>query len=214
MIVSNGYGKYGFDAYGGTVLKAEDMSYWMDSAQRTDPEGISFQLGEEIEQVEDGFFALVPTINELFILNPECNIIMSEETVNLFKKNRVLIRGRFNTAAERFAKEYGLKFLHSDVELAKAGDYHDAGGIDIITLRFYEDGNAYIHQNNLCTGSSAGWSGGGEMEFDLPSGFYKKMDAAAIAEKCWDSCQKEIVDNGILHKLLEQAKAKGGFLLK
>lgn len=213
MVVSSGYMKYGFDAYGDKVLKAEHMAYWMDQSQRVDPKGISFQLGKEIEEVEKDFFNLVPTIKELFILNPECNVIMSDDSVALFKKNNVLIRGDFDKAAELFAKKYGLRFLHSDVELASAGDYNSAGGIDSITLRFYQDGNAYIHQNNFCVGSSAGWSGGGENSFDLEKDFYVNETAEDIAGQCWGSCRELIIKNGILKELLEKAKNKGGFLI-
>lgn len=213
MNVSSGYRKYGFDAYGDKVLKAEHMEYWMDNDKRTDPKGISFQLGEDIEEVEAGFFELVPTINELFILNPCCNVIMTDETVKQFKENDVLIRGAFDTAAEEFAKEYGLRFLHSDVELASDGDYNSAWGVDTITLRFNKDGSALINQDNTCMGSSAGWSGGGEQNFALPKNFYKSMGASGIADKCWSSCSSEMKKNGILKELLEKARNKGGFLL-
>lgn len=211
MIVSNGHGKYGFDAYGGKILRAEDMAFWMDDPQRVDPEGISFELGKDVEEVEAGFFKLVPTIRELFILNPECNINMTCGTARLFSENNVLIRGEFDQAAERFAKEYGLRFLHSDVELATAGDYDSPGGIDVISLRFYRDGSAYIHQNNICVGSSAGWNGGGEISIDLPDDFYISMDAKAIAAKCRSRCRESVESCGILSALLTKAGIKGGF---
>lgn len=213
MNVSSGYRKYGFDAYGDKILKAEDMSYWMNNPQRIDPKGISFQLGEDIEEVEAGFFMLLPTITELFILNPKCNVIMTDDTVELFQKNDVLIRGSFDGAAEELAKKYGLRFLHSDVRLASVGDYNEASGVDTITLCFYRDGNAYINQDNTCMGSSAGWNGGGEISVDLPKDFYKNMGASGIADKCWSSCSKEIKTNGILKDILEKARKKGGFAL-
>lgn len=214
MIVGNGYGKYGFDAYGDKVLKAEHMAFWMDNPQRTDPKGISFQLGKEIEEVEKDFFMLVPTIKELFILNPQCSIAMTAETEELFKKNKVLIRGEFDSNAEQYAQKYGLRFLHTDVELAYAGEYYKPWGIDTITLRFKQNGNAYIHYNNCCQGSSAGWSGGGELTYDLPKNFHTTMDAAKIADEySCSSCQEAVKTNGILSTLLEKAKIKGGFLI-
>ena len=39
MNVSSGFRKNGFDAYGGKILKKEDMSYWMKSRERIDPKG-------------------------------------------------------------------------------------------------------------------------------------------------------------------------------
>lgn len=213
MNISNGYRKYGFDAYGDKVLKKEDMAYWMDNPQRVDPKGISFELGAGIEEVEEGFFTLVPTINELFILNPECNVIMTDETIGMFQANDVLIRGAFDGAAEEFARKYNLRFLHSNVQLASVGDYYSASGVDTITLCFRKDGSAYINQDNSCMGSSAGWSGGGEINFELPNKFYANVGASGIADKCWSSCSGEIKKNGILKELLEKARNKGGFFI-
>lgn len=213
MNVSSGYMKYGFDAYGDSVLRAEHMAYWMNDPMRTDPKGISFELGNSIEEVENNFFFLVPTINELIIKNPECNVVMSDESIALFINNDVLIRGEFNTAAERFAKEYGLKFLHTNVELGYDGEYYSAAGIDSVDLRFNKDGSAVLHLNNFCPGSSGGWSGGGEITDELPMDFYKTMTFEEVAARGWSSCREMIISNGILKGLLENAKAKGGFLI-
>jgi len=213
MIVKNGYKKYGFDAYGGSVLKAEHMAFWMDKPQRVDSKGISFELGKEVEEVEADFFSLVPTIKELFILNPSCNVIMTEATITQFQKNQVLIRGCFDTAAEQFAKKYGLHFLHIDVELAVRGDYYKREGVDVIVLCFHRDGNAYVSHQNFCEGASGGWCGGGEINFDLPQNFYMDMDLDAVAEACSRKYYEELKSNGRLSELLQKAKAKGGFLI-
>ena len=212
MIVSSGTGKHGFDAYGGSVLKAEDMGYWMNDSLRTDPAGICFELGEEVETVEAGFFQLVPTIYELWILNPKCHIYMTDEDIALFKKNDVRIRGAFDSAAENFAKQYQLQFLHINTILARKGDYFQ-GGIDIISLCFYGDGSAYINQNCMCQGSSAGSTGGGEVDFNLPDDFYLTMTDEDIAGQCWGSCYAEILKKGILRSLMKKAKTKKGFLI-
>lgn len=110
--------------------------------------------------------------------------------------------------AEAFSEKYGLRFLHRDVELAMAGDYSSPGGTDIITLRFREDGSAYIHQDNHCN------YGDNEKSIALPDDFYFSMDAEQIAGKCWNErCTKQIMDSGVLQALLEKAGRKGGFLL-
>lgn len=212
MIVSNGYRKYGFDAFGGKVLRKEHMAYWMKRPQRTDPEGVALELGEEIEEVEHGFFALLPTIDELWILNPQSRVSLSDEDAELFRKNDVVVRGVFDTAAEKFAKKYGLRFLHLDTELAHAGDYYDRG-VDIISLRFYSDGSAYIHQDCRCQGISAGNTGGGEVSFDLPEDFYLTETPKDIAEKCWSTCYKPILSNGTLASLIKKAQRKHGFMI-
>lgn len=212
MIVSNGYRKYGFDAFAGKILKKEDMGYWMKSPQRTDPDGVALELGEEVEEVEHGFFELLPTIDELWIINPTCRVSLSPGDAALFNKNDVIVRGVFDTAAERFARKYGLRFLHLDTELGQAGEYYERG-VDIISLRFYSDGSAYIHQDCRCPGISAGNIGGGEISFDLPEDFYLTMSPEDIAGKCWSSCHKAILKNGTLASLLKKAQRKKGFLI-
>ncbi len=210
MIVSSGYRKNGFDAYGGTVLKKEDMAYWMDREERIDPEGVALDLDEKIKEVEPDFFELLPTIDELWIHRPECRIHMTDKTIRLFRKNKVLLRGEYDTAAERLAREYGLRFLHLDVELASEGDYFERGN-DIITLRFRSDGSAYIHQDCRTQGSSAGSVGGGEVSFDIPADFYLTQTPEELAKKCW--CSEAILRNGRLAEYVEKAKSKQGYYL-
>jgi hypothetical protein len=212
MIVTGGYQKYGFDAYGGTYLKKEDMAYRMDDPQRTDPAGIALGLGEEIEEVEADFFDLLPTINSVWIKNPECKLHMTEKTIILFQNNNVMLRGIYDSAAERLAREYHLRFLHLDTELARTGDYFNHGS-NLITLCFKEDGNAFIHQDCSTQGISAGSVGGGENSFDLPADFYLTMTAEEITDLCWGSCYAEILENGKLASFLEKAKAKNGYFL-
>lgn len=212
MIVKTGFRYNGFDAYGGTYLQKADMAGWMDHPQRTDPAGVVFGLDEEVEEVEPGFFDLFPTLKSVWIKNPECQIPITEKTIKMFRKNDVLLRGIFDSAAERLAREYQLRFLHLDTELARTGDYFKHGS-NQITLCFEEDGNVYIHQDCQCQGISAGSVGGGENSFDLPDDFYLSMTAEEIADKCWGSCYAEILENGKLAAFLEKAKSKNGFFL-
>ena len=212
MVVSSGYRKYGFDAFGGSCLRRSDMGYWMDSPRRTDPDGICFQLGEEVKEVEADFFEVVPTIRELWMLNPKCRLHMTDATLALFRKNDLLFRGAYDSSAERLARTHHFRFLHLDTEIACVGDYYERGN-DLITLRFRDDGSAYIHQDCRCQGISAGNTGGGELSFDLPKDFYLKMTAEEVADMCWGSCRSEIVGRGTLRALMEKAKEKKGFLL-
>ena len=210
MNVSLGYRKHGFDAYGGSILRKEDMSYWMNQKERTDPAGVALGLNENVEEVEPDFFDLLPTISELWIENPKCRIHMNEKTVRLFRDNRVLLRGRYDTVAEQLAREHHLRFLHLDVQLASVGDYYERGN-DIITIRFRDGGSAYVHQDCRCQGSSAGSIGGGEISFDLPDDFYLTMKPREIADKCWGSCQREMISNGRLASFMKKAKSKKGY---
>lgn len=209
MIVSAGFRKRGFDAYGGKVLKASDFSYWSEE-RLADPAGVALGIDEEIEVVELGVFDILPTLYQLWIKNPKCKIYMSEDNIAMFQRNNVMIRGKYGTGAENFARQYRLQFLPLDVELACSGDYYDRG-VDIVTLRFYDDGSAYIHQDCRCQGISAGSVGGGEVSFDLPNDFYLTMTADELADKCWLSGL--IKKNGVLASAMKKAKANGGFLI-
>ncbi|MBO4914892.1 MAG: hypothetical protein J5449_06755 [Oscillospiraceae bacterium] len=209
MVVSLGYRKHGFDAYGGEILRKEDMARW-DDEERADPQGVELGLGEEVKEVEPDFFELLPTISAVWIQNPECDLHMTEKTAELFRKNHVILRGVYDTAAERLAREYHLRFLHLDVKLASVGDYFEHGA-DIITLRFREDGRAYIHQDCQCQGSAPGQTGGGENSFDIPKDFYLSMTSEELADMCWRP--KAIIAAGVLDAFMKKAKSKGGFLL-
>lgn len=169
-------------------------------------------LSKEVEEVEPDFFELLPTICGVWLENPECRLHMTEKTVQLFRSNRVLLRGEYDTAAEKLARDYRLRFLHLDVLLASAGDYFERGN-DTITLCFREDGSAYVHQDCRSSGISAGNTGGGEVSFDLPGDFYRTMQPKDIANKCWGNCYGEIMNNGRLAGFLEKVREKGGVLL-
>lgn len=214
MIVSRGYRKRGFDAFGGSILRKEDMAYWADHKDRVDPAGVAIGLGEDIELVESGFFEMVPTIYSLWMENPKCKIQMTDEVAKLFQNNYVLIRGHYDSTAENLARQYHLRFLHLDIQLASVGDYFERGN-DIATLRFYDDGSAYLHQDCRCQGISAGSVGGGEVSINLPDDFYMTMTAKDIVsmKDCWGTLARAMVDNGKLASVMKKAKSKGGFLL-
>lgn len=213
MIIGKGNNKTGFIAENINVIKAEDMKNWMSSYNRIDPSGVSFELSQTVQEVQEGFFLLLPTINELIVLNPKCNIILNDQTIELFKKNNVLIRGEFDSNSEKLAKQLGLRFLHLDFQLATTGDINSREGVDIITLRFREDGSSYIHLNNYSTGSSSDWSGGWEKSYQLDKDFYLLMNSGRIAKLIDDRCYKEIKDNKKLKDFLKKSKKKEGFLI-
>ena len=213
VIVSSGYCKIGFDAYGGKFMEKADMAHWVGSPDMEDPRGVCFQLDEEIEEVEPGFFEMLPTICELRIYNPKCRLYPTDAELELFRRNDVVIRGAFGGAAEKLARKYGLRFLHREMVLGRSGNYFSDQGIDIITLRFYDNGDAYINQDCRCQGSSAGSIGGGEIDFDLPKDWYLNMSAEDVAGECWGTCYEAILKNGVLAGLIKKARAKKGFLL-
>ena len=213
MIVGSGCRKHGLYAHDGSVLRKSDMSFWLDDPRLTDQNGLCLELGKEVTEVEDDVFELMPTVNEIWIENTEFSMTLSDKTVQQFRKNSLTLRGYFDSSAEKLAEKYGLTFLHADVQIGREGNYFEYG-VNAAELRFYDDGSAFVCQDCLCQGSSAGSSGGGSARFDLPRDFYLTMSAEQIADKCWDCLYVSIVRKGILAGLIKKAKAKNGFIFK
>ena len=63
-----------------------------------------------------------------------------------------------------------------------------------------------------CQGISAGNTGGGEVNINLPKDFYKTMSAKNVAGMCWGNCYNDILERGILNSLMKKAAKKNGFL--
>ena len=119
-----------------------------------------------------------------------------------WRKRKVLIRGEYETFAERFAGESGLKFLHSDIHLAD-DDIEVAHEHDIITLRFHENGSSDIHYNCFTPGSSAGSYGGGEYANPLPRDFYVGCTIEDFANIFNERVRGHILSNETLKRFLE-----------
>ena len=213
MIVSNSHKREGFSANGGKLLCSSDMNFWKGKPKMTDPNGVYFELQDGIEEVEDGFFELLPTLSELEIANSVRKIGMTEKTLEIFRNNNVLIRGVFDSYAETFAKEHGLRFLHSDFCLALDGDYSSLCGIDEITLRFTSDAQPYIRQENFCSGSSTGNNGGGHIDIQLPKNFHLTHSQKDIANLCWGNCREKIESSFAIGTFLEKARKLDGYFL-
>lgn len=172
---------------------------------------MTFTLESGVTDVEIGFFDSFPTLRMLYISDTVNNIALTDKARKAFKKNKVLIIGGFDTYAERFAREYKLRFLHDDIELARVGEYSTREGVDIITLELFTSGKARIKQANYCPGSSAGNNGGGEMSFYLPRDFYITRSQKDIAKMCWGSCSEAIIKNNAFAKFLAKAFKKRGY---
>lgn len=210
MIVSAN-GKNSYTASGGTILGMESLKRVSELYDLEAAEGVTFTLETGVIDVEIGFFDCFPTLRTLYISDTVRNIALTENARKAFAKNSVLIIGRFDTYAERFARENKLRFLHDDIELARVGEYSTREGIDIITLELFTSGKARIKQANYCPGSSAGNNGGGEMSFYLPRDFYMTRSQNDIAKMCWRNCTEAITKNHELGRFLAKAFRKRGY---
>ena len=212
ILVTNTYSRFywGIDAFGEGPLHVKDIEYHTEADFRKNREPVSFILSPGVTTVEAGFFDIFITLAELVVSDTVTRIDMSEKSVKLFRKNRVTVRAAFDSYGEAFAKKYGLAFLHEDIELTRHGDYFERG-IDIITLCFAPDGSPFLHQDCRCQGSSAGSTGGGEVDLDLKGDFYQKLSQEDIAGMCWGSCYEGILKSEKLRVFLEKAKARKGY---
>ncbi len=164
---------------------------------------------EGFTALREGFLDAFPDISCLILARTVESVATTPEIDKRLRKNKVLIRGEYDTFAEEFAREKGLKFLHCDIHLADDNDetHHE---FDIITLRFHPNGSADIHYNCFTPGSSAGSYGGGEVANKLPRNFYSGCDLEAFADHFPERLREQLLSNGMLGRFLEAANRRHG----
>lgn len=198
------------EVYGGKVVEKDlykgDERFEEENVKIKFCEGIEGSF-DGVETVEEGFLDRIPHLAVVEMEHTVKHVGVSPFLEKLMHKNDVIIRGKFNTYAEEFAKKYHLRFLPSNLQLAMEGDFNTRQGVDIITLRMFENGKADINQDNRCQGSSAGSVGGGEISFDIPWDFFKDADAQnKIAARCW--CKESVRNNKEFKDFIETARQR------
>ena len=156
---------------------------------------------EGITELGDGYLGAFPKIKCLILSRSVTEVATDPELDDRMRRRKLLIRGEYDTYAERFANEKGLRFLHCDIPLATV-EYKEHYETDIITLRFFEKGSPDIHFNCFTPGSSAGSYGGGEYTNDLPQNFYVGCTVEAFADKLTERAREQILNNDMLRRFL------------
>lgn len=164
-------------------------------------------VGEGITGLGEGYLDSFPNIGCLILSRTVESVATAPELDKKLRKKKVLIRGEYNTFAEKFAQEKGLKFLHCDIPLAE-DDIEIAHEHDIITLRFHEDGSSDIHYNCFTPGSSAGSYGGGEYARELPTDFYVGCTMEQFASNFPERLCEQLIANEMLRRFLEAANSR------
>lgn len=167
----------------------------------------SIQLTKGITEAEPGFLEQFKKMNCLIIDRTVKKIAETEELKNLLKKNKVLIRGAYDTYAEQFAKNNGLKFLHSDIFLV-VDTCEERYENTFMTLRFFPNGKADIHYNVFCPGISAGNNGGGEYARELPEDFYVGYTIETFADRFPERLRDALLKNEELKLFLQSANKR------
>ena len=184
------------------VLCKEDAEAWPTMGRKWQNKYDTLSVKEGITGLGEGYLESFPKIDCLILSRTVGTVAASPELLKSWRKRKVLIRGEYDTFAERFAGENGLGFLHSDIHLAD-DDIEVIPEHDIITLRFHEEKQPDIHFNCFTPGSSAGSYGGGEYANPLPRDFYVGCTVEDFANKLNERVREQILANETLKRFLE-----------
>ena len=190
------------------LLCKEDAEVWPAAEKNWQNGYDTLSVKEGIAGLGEGYLAAFPNIGCLILARTVESVDTTPELDQRLRKNKVLIRGEYNTFAETFAQEKGLKFLHCDIPLAEddIGHYEH----DIITLRFHTRGAPDIHYNCFTPGSSAGSYGGGEYAKELPKDFYVGCTLEDFASHFPERLHEQLMTNDMLCRFLDAANRRTG----
>ena len=211
-------------AWGDGIVNAEEVSLErkLDEFRKEygcEPDEISLEISDTksfgldyfYTGIDTGFLTDLKALKEIIMPDTICEISVTPELEKLLKENDVLIRGNFDSFAERFAAEYGLHFRPSDFVFAR--DFYEyAHETTILTLRFERSGKVYIEESVSSPGSSAGNTFGGSFYYDLPADFFRTMTAEEIAEKFRSSLYNKTIENGKLAGFIEKMKTHNVYM--
>ena len=190
-------------------LSLEDTELLYEQGKNWKKEYDTLSVTEGITGLGEGYLEFFSHIDCLTLNRTVESVAATPELLKSWRKRKVLICGEYDTFAERFAGENGLKFLHRDIHLAD-DDIEVAHEHDIITLRFHEDGSCDIHYNCFTPGSSAGSYGGGEYANPLPRDFYVGCTIEDFANIFNERVRGQILSNETLKRFLEISNERFG----
>ena len=212
-----------FSAWGKTVLRDTDDTDFMSSAKAFEefkkkykcfPKSISLEVQDSsafgycIHAIDTAFLEKLKTLKELILPDAVTHIDMTPELERILKENDTLIRGRFDSYAERFATENGLHFRPADYLFASYM-YEPVQESTDLTLVFMRNGNVKIVERVSSPGSSAGNTFGGCFEHPLKKDLYLTQTAEDIAQGFRGAIYDEVINDGRLAAFLEKAKEHG-----
>ena len=175
------------------------------------PQEISFQIYESLQDgftgIDGAFLERIHTLKELMIADSVTEIHMTDKLLDLLRGNRTLIRGSFDSAAEKMANQYHLLFKPKDYCFLHHTEerYHESTTLSIV---FHRDGSGTIDEDVTTPGSSAGNTFGGTFKKELPAEFWKSMTAEQIAEMYSGYLKEAILKNGRLAEFIRKAQEK------
>ncbi|MBO4630296.1 MAG: hypothetical protein J5858_00095 [Lentisphaeria bacterium] len=189
------------------LLCKEDAVIWPYGEKGWQDQYDTLSIKEGITGLGDGYLDAFPKIDCLILSRTVESVATSPLLDKRLLKNKVLIRGEYDSFAESFAQEKGLKFLHCDIPLAEddIGNHYEH---DIITLRFHLKAAPDIHYNCFTPGSSAGSYGGGEYAKELPNDFYAGCSLEQFAGNFPERLHEQLMGNEMLARFLNTANKR------
>lgn len=183
----------------GAVCKEDAVVYPMADDNWTE-EFHTLSVTEGITELKEGYLEAFTALEYIVLSRTVTAVATTEKLDKELREKKVLIRGEYDTFAERFAKEKGLAFLHCDIPIACQEDDHET---DIITLRFHVDAVPDIQHDIYTPGSSAGSYGGGVIVKELPMDFYVGCTIEKFADNLSPKVRDQILANDMLRRFLE-----------
>lgn len=180
------------------------------------PKSISFLMkdsrgyGSEtgFTSIDTAFLEKLSTLKELILPDTITHIDLTPTLEKIFRDNDTLIRGSFDSFAERFANENGLRFRPADFIFAEFEDmrWHV---FTVMTLIFKRNGSVEIKEDSSSPGSNAGNTFGGSFTYSLSRDFYMTQTANEIVERFDKAVREAIISDGRLTAFIEKAKTHG-----
>ena len=158
--------------------------------------------------IDTAFLEKLATLKELILPDTITHIDLTPTLEKIFRDNDTLIRGSFDSFAERIATGNGLRFRPADFIFA---DFEDTRWREftVMTLIFKRNGSVEIEETSSSPGSSAGNTFGGSFTHSLPCDFYMTQTAEEIAKRFDKDAREAIVSDGRLAGFIEKAKTHG-----
>ena len=155
--------------------------------------------------IDTAFLEKLETLKELILPDTVTHIDLTPALEKIFRVTHTLIRGSFDSFAESFAKDNGLRFRPADLIFA---EFEDTRWRESTTLKliFKRNGSAEIKEICSSPGSNAGNNFGGSFIHPLPRDFYMTQTAEEIAKRFSKDAYEAIISDGSLANFIEKAK--------
>ena len=161
---------------------------------------------EDVEKIQTGVIELFPSVEQIIFPNTIKSIPESTELASLLIRNKVLIRGYYDTYGESFAKKHFLKFVHADIVLGIHRENNFEGSQ--WKLCFEDSGKPYLHYESWTQGSSPGHTLGGERRCEIETDFYVGCTVEKFASRFGSHFSGLILKNQNLKNFLASANAR------